>query len=42
MHGNIYTNLEKDEDPEKKSKEYIDEYVNECENMKICSNINSV
>ena len=30
------------EDPEKKIEEYIDGYINECENMKICSNINSV
>ena len=27
-----------DEDPEKKLKEYIDGYINECENMRICSN----
>ena len=30
------------ENPEKKLEEYIDGYINECENMKICSNINSV
>ena len=39
---NIFTNIEEDEDPEKKYKECIDGYINECENMKICSNINSV
>ena len=30
------------EDTEKKLKECIDGYINECESMKICSNINSV
>ena len=39
---NILSYLEEDEDPEKKLKEYIDGYINECENMKLCSNINSV
>ena len=39
---NILSYLEEDEDPEKKLKEYIDRYINECENMKLCSNINSV
>ena len=31
-----------DEEPEKKLKECIDGFIKECENMKICSNINSV
>jgi len=34
--------LEKEEALEKKLKEYINGYINECENMKICSDINSV
>ena len=38
----ILLNIKEDEDPEKKYKECIDGYINECENMKICSNINSV
>ena len=38
---NILSNIEI-EDPEKKFEEYIENYINECENMKICSNINSV
>jgi serine/threonine protein kinase len=39
---NILSNIEENEDPEKKFEEYIENYINECENMKICSNINSV
>ena len=31
-----------DEEPEKKLKECIDGFIKECENMEICSNINSV
>ena len=42
LKGDIFTNIEEDEDPEKKYKECIDGYINECENMKICSNKNSV
>ena len=42
LKGYIFTISKEDEDREKKYKEYIDRYINECENMKICSNINSV
>ena len=39
---NIFLYKREDEDPQKKLKECIDGYINECENMKLCSNINSV
>jgi len=41
LKGNILS-YEGEEDLEKKLKEYLDGYINECENMKICSNTNSV
>ena len=36
----LYNN--ESEDPEKKLKKYIERFIKECKNMKICSNINSV
>ena len=39
---NIFKNNKENEAPEKKLQECIDGYINECENIKICSNRNSV
>ena len=39
---NIFFDSNEDKNVEQKLKEYIDEYINVCENMKICSNLNSV
>jgi len=42
LKGKILSNIKENEDSEIKYKLFIDGYINECENMKLCSNINSV